>query len=159
MSDIEVVVDMPAEYSGMVFGQFDEYAKEIERNLKVDLISRDGVVKIIGEKTAVERAKGVLDNLTELARRGNQIGRQNVDYAISLSFDDKENSLLEIDSDTVCRTIAGKPIKPKTLGQKTYVDQIRDKMIVFGIGSAGTGKTYLARLWRYRHLRIMRLIR
>ena len=95
MSDIEVVVDMPAECSGMVFGQFDEYAKEIERNLKVDLISRDGVVKIIGEKTAVERAKGVLDNLTELARRGNQIGRQNVDYAISLSFDDKENSLLE----------------------------------------------------------------
>lgn len=144
MSDIEVVVDMPAEYSGMVFGQFDEYAKEIERNLKVDLISRDGVVKIIGEKTAVERAKGVLDNLTELARRGNQISRQNVDYAISLSFDDKENSLLEIDSDTVCRTIAGKPIKPKTLGQKTYVDQIRDKMIVFGIGPAGTGKTYLA---------------
>ena len=54
MSDIEVVVDMPAEYSGMVFGQFDEYAKEIERNLKVDLISRGGVVKIIGEKTAVE---------------------------------------------------------------------------------------------------------
>ena len=54
MSDIEVVVDMPAEYSGMVFGQFDEYAKEIERNLKVDLISRDGVVKIIGEKTAAD---------------------------------------------------------------------------------------------------------
>ena len=144
MSDIEVIVDMPAEYSGMVFGQFDEYAREIERNLKVDLISRDGVVKLIGEKTAVDRAKGVLDNLTELARRGNQISRQNVDYAISLSFDDKENSLLEIDSDTVCRTIAGKPIKPKTLGQKNYVDQIRDKMIVFGIGPAGTGKTYLA---------------
>ena len=144
MSDIEVIVDMPAEYSGMVFGQFDEYAREIERSLKVDLIARDGVVKLIGEKTAVDRAKGVLDNLTELARRGNQISRQNVDYAISLSFDDKENSLLEIDSDTVCRTIAGKPIKPKTLGQKNYVDQIRDKMIVFGIGPAGTGKTYLA---------------
>ena len=84
MSDIEVTVDMPAEYSGMVFGQFDEYAREIERSLKVDLIARDGVVKLIGEKTAVDRAKGVLDNLTELARRGNQISRQNVDYAISL---------------------------------------------------------------------------
>ena len=57
MSDIEVIVDMPAEYSGMVFGQFDEYAREIERNLKVDLIARDGVVKLIGEKTAVDRAK------------------------------------------------------------------------------------------------------
>ena len=90
MSDIEVIVDMPAEYSGMVFGQFDEYAREIERSLKVDLIARDGVVKLIGEKTAVDRAKGVLDNLTELARRGNQISRQNVDYAISLSFDDKD---------------------------------------------------------------------
>ena len=86
----------------------------------------------------------MLDNLIELARRGNQISRQSVDYAISLSFDDKQDTMLEIDSDTVCRTIAGKPIKPKTLGQKNYVDQIRDKMIVFGIGPAGTGKTYLA---------------
>lgn len=66
MSDIEVVVDMPAEYSGMVFGQFDEYAKEIERNLKVDLISRDGVVKIIGEKTAVEGLKEFLIILQSL---------------------------------------------------------------------------------------------
>ena len=67
-----------------------------------------------------------------------------MDYALSLSFDDKEDAILEIDSDQVCRTIAGKPIKPKTLGQKKYVDEIRKKMIVFGIGPAGTGKTYLA---------------
>ena len=128
----------------MVFGQFDEYAKAIESNLNIELIARDGVVKIIGAEANVIRARGVLDNLIELARRGNQISRQSVDYAISLSFDDKQDTMLEIDSDTVCRTIAGKPIKPKTLGQKNYVDQIRDKMIVFGIGPAGTGKTYLA---------------
>ena len=144
MSEVEVVIDMPAEYSSMVFGQFDEYAKAIESNLNIELIARDGVVKIIGAEANVIRARGVLDNLIELARRGNQISRQSVDYAISLSFDDKQDTMLEIDSDTVCRTIAGKPIKPKTLGQKNYVDQIRDKMIVFGIGPAGTGKTYLA---------------
>ena len=135
MSEVEVVIDMPAEYSSMVFGQFDEYAKAIESNLNIELI---------GAEANVIRARGVLDNLIELARRGNQISRQSVDYAISLSFDDKQDTMLEIDSDTVCRTIAGKPIKPKTLGQKNYVDQIRDKMIVFGIGPAGTGKTYLA---------------
>ena len=144
MSEVEVVIDMPAEYSSMVFGQFDEYAKAIESNLNIELIARDGVVKIIGAEANAIRARGVLDNLIELARRGNQISRQSVDYAISLSFDDKQDTMLEIDSDTVCRTIAGKPIKPKTLGQKNYVDQIRDKMIVFGIGPAGTGKTYLA---------------
>ena len=144
MSEVEVVIDMPAEYSSMVFGQFDEYAKAIESNLNIELIARDGVVMIIGAAANVIRARGVLDNLIELARRGNQISRQSVDYAISLSFDDKQDTMLEIDSDTVCRTIAGKPIKPKTLGQKNYVDQIRDKMIVFGIGPAGTGKTYLA---------------
>ena len=126
MSEVEVVIDMPAEYSSMVFGQFDEYAKAIESNLNIELIARDGVVKIIGAEANVIRARGVLDNLIELARRGNQISRQSVDYAISLSFDDKQDTMLEIDSDTVCRTIAGKPIKPKTLGP------------------AGTGKTYLA---------------
>lgn len=86
----------------------------------------------------------MLNNLIELARRGNQITEQNVDYALSLAFEEKEDAILEIDTDIICRTITGKPIKPKTLGQKTYVDEIRDKMIVFGLGPAGTGKTYLA---------------
>ncbi|MDO5381852.1 MAG: PhoH family protein [Eubacteriales bacterium] len=144
MSVVESIIDLPAEYCGMIFGQFDEYAKEIERTLKVDIIVRDGVVKVIGSESGVKRAAGVLKDLCELAKRNNQVTRQNVDYALSLSFEDKEEALLEIDSDTVCRTIAGKPIKPKTLGQKQYVDSIRDKMIVFGIGPAGTGKTYLA---------------
>ena len=96
MSEVEVVIDMPAEYSSMVFGQFDEYAKAIESNLNIELIARDGVVKIIGAEANVIRARGVLDNLIELARRGNQISRQSVDYAISLSFDDKQDTMLEI---------------------------------------------------------------
>ncbi len=86
----------------------------------------------------------MFNQLIELAKRGNEITEQNVDYALSLSFDEKESAIVELDDNIICRTIMGKPIKPKTLGQKKYVDLIRDKMIVFGVGPAGTGKTYLA---------------
>lgn len=144
MSVKESLIELPAQYSSAVFGQLDEYAKKIERTLKVTIIARDSDVKVIGAEGAVKKAAGVLNNLIELARRGNQITEQNVDYALSLAFEEKENAILEIDTDIICRTITGKPIKPKTLGQKTYVDEIRDKMIVFGLGPAGTGKTYLA---------------
>ena len=101
-------------------------------------------MKIIGGETATKRAKSVFNQLIELARRGNEITEQNVDYALSLSFEEKESAIVELDDNIICRTIMGKPIKPKTLGQKKYVDLIRDKMIVFGVGPAGTGKTYLA---------------
>lgn len=144
MSVKESLIELPAQYSSAVFGQLDEYAKKIERTLKVTIIARDSDVKVIGAEGAVKKAAGVLNNLIELARRGNQITEQNVDYALSLAFEEKEDAILEIDTDNICRTITGKPIKPKTLGQKTYVDEIRDKMIVFGLGPAGTGKTYLA---------------
>ncbi|MBO5460008.1 MAG: PhoH family protein, partial [Lachnospira sp.] len=144
MSVIESIVDLPTQYSSAVFGQFDEFAKKIERTLKVTIIARNSDIKVIGADVAVKRAVGVLNNLIELARRGNQITEQNVDYALSLSFEEKEEAILEIDSDIICRTITGKPVKPKTLGQKEYVDLIRNKMIVFGLGPAGTGKTYLA---------------
>lgn len=144
MSVVESMIDLPSEYSSAVFGKFDEYAKKIERTLKVTIIARDSNVKVIGSETGAKRATNVLNNLIELARRGNEITEQNVDYALSLAMEDNENAVLEIDSDLVCRTITGKPIKPKTLGQKKYIEQIRKKMIVFGIGPAGTGKTYLA---------------
>ena len=85
-----------------------------------------------------------LTQLLELSRRGNDINTQNVNYAISLVMEDSGSSLAEIDSDCICHTVAGRPVKPKTLGQKAYVDAIREKMIVFGVGPAGTGKTYLA---------------
>lgn len=144
MSVVEAFVDMPAQYSVAVFGQYDSFVKKIERTLKVTIISRNSDVKVLGAPDAVRHAKKVLENLLELAKRGNTIQEQNVDYALSLCFEEKEDAVLEIDTDLVCRTIAGKPIKPKTLGQKYYVDQIREKMIVFGLGPAGTGKTYLA---------------
>lgn len=144
MDNSEILINVPADYCGVIFGQFDEFAKVIERTLSVEIVVRDGNVKVIGGKRNAEKAANVLNNLAELARRGNVITRQNVDYALSLTFDDKEEEVLAIDADTIARTIAGRPIKPKTIGQKKYVDEIRNKMIVFGVGPAGTGKTYLA---------------
>lgn len=141
---IETIASVPAEHERNVFGQFDEHIKKIERTLNVTLIARDGTLKIIGNEAAANKAKSVFMQLLELSRRGNTISSQNVDYALALSMEGKESAVVEIDSDCICHTINGKPIKPKTLGQKQYVDAIRDKMIVFGIGPAGTGKTYLA---------------
>ena len=144
MSMVEVSISVPAEHERNVFGQFDQHVKKIERSLHVTVLSREGVVKILGSPSGAEKAKKIFENLCILSMRGNTITDQNVDYAIALSMDEKEDSLLEIDGDCICHTINGKPIKPKTLGQKAYVDAIRSHMIVFGTGPAGTGKTYLA---------------
>jgi phosphate starvation-inducible PhoH-like protein len=144
MSVIETIIDIPAEHEKNVCGQFDSYLKKIERTLHVTMVARDGALKIIGPEQMVQKARSVFSNLIELSKRGNSITEQNVDYALSLSFSESDSQILEIDKDIICRTVAGKPVKPKTLGQKQYVDQIRKKMIVFGIGPAGTGKTYLA---------------
>ena len=144
MSLIETIIDVPAEHERKVCGQFDCYLKKIERTLHVSMIARDGEIKIIGPDHAVKKAKSVFSTLIELSKRGEEVGEQNVDYAISLSFTESDGQILEIDRDIICRTINGKPVKPKTVGQKQYVDMIRKKMIVFGLGPAGTGKTYLA---------------
>ena len=144
MGILETMIDIPADHEKNVFGQFDIFAKKIERALHVTLIARDGKVKVLGEEKNVERAQQVLSQLTELSRRGNTIQEQNVDYALSLTMEDSTEDILTIDKDLICHTLQGKPIKPKTLGQKKYVDAIREKMITFGLGPAGTGKTYLA---------------
>ena len=144
MAILESVIDIPIEHEKNIFGQFDIFAKKIERCLHVTLIPRDGKVKILGDEKCVERAEHVLSQLTELSKRGNTIQEQNVDYLIALSLEDSTEDIIEIDKDLICHTLQGKPIKPKTLGQKKYVDAIRNQMITFGLGPAGTGKTYLA---------------
>ena len=144
MSLVETIIDIPTEHEKNVFGQFDTFIKLIEKTLNVTIVARDGAIKVIGDNDNVVKAKSVFIKLVELSKRGNIITEQNVSYALSLCFEEKEGTILEIDSDIICHTIQGRPIKPKTLGQKTYVDQIRKKMIVFGVGPAGTGKTYLA---------------
>ncbi len=144
MSVIENVVDIPAQYSAAVFGQFDFNIKKIEKTLHVTMIARDSELKIIGGEVSVLRAKKVIDALLTAAKNGNEVNEQLVNYSLSLAFENKTETLAELDEDVICRTINGKPVKPKTHGQKKYVDMIRQKMIVFGLGPAGTGKTYLA---------------
>ncbi len=144
MSLTETTINMPTEHMANVFGQFDTYIKKIERAFSVTAVIREDHMKLLGSQRDVEKASRTFCQLLELSRRGNAITEQNVDYAISLTFEEKEEALTEIDKELICHTISGKPIKPKTLGQSAYVEAIREKMIVFGIGPAGTGKTYLA---------------
>ncbi len=144
MDWIQRRIDVPTEHMQNIFGGYDSYIRKIEDNLKVTIIDRDGAVKITGTERAVRRAENIVRQLTELSKKGNAILEQNVDYAIMMEMEDKEDVLIEIDKECICHTVTGKPVKPKTLGQKEYVDAMRKHMIVFGLGPAGTGKTYLA---------------
>ncbi len=144
MEDFSIKMDVPMEHMQNLFGEYDTYIKKLEDDFHVMIVNRDGSVKISGRKEDVEKAARTIDELVTLSRRGNVLQEQNIDYAIELGKESKEEVLLTIDEDCICHTISGKPVKPKTLGQKQYVDAIRNHMIVFGLGPAGTGKTYLA---------------
>ncbi|MDE6221757.1 MAG: PhoH family protein [Lachnospiraceae bacterium] len=144
MADFQIGMQIEAEHMQNLFGSHDAYIKQIEDDLQVIITDRNGEVRISGEQAAVNKAAKLVNELVELSRRGNRIQEQNVSYALELSREGDEDALLTIDSECICHTISGKPIKPKTLGQKKYIDAVRDKMIVFGLGPAGTGKTYLA---------------
>ena len=144
MSIIETVVTIPASLEANIFGQFDQHVKRIEKTLNVTIISREGNIKVLGSEHSSRKAAQIIESLAALAKAGNTITEQNVDYALALAMEDKESAIVDIDKDCICHTINGKQIKPKTLGQKAYIDAIRKNMIVFGIGPAGTGKTYLA---------------
>ncbi len=145
MSNIlEALIELPVEHEKNVAGTFDEHLKSIEKTLNVTLVSRDGLLKILGAPERVERARRLLEQLLALSRRGTAITTQSVNYALALAMEEKETYLTQMDQDIICHTIQGRPIRPKTLGQKQYVELIRKNMIVFGIGPAGTGKTYLA---------------
>ena len=143
MSIQETILQIPVEHQANVFGQFDQYIKKIERAMNVTVIARDDTLKVLGRLEDTQRAARVFEQLLGLSVRGNTITEQNVDYTIALGFEEKEGAVAEMDQELICH-INGRPVKPKTLGQQNYVDQIRKKMIVFGIGPAGTGKTYLA---------------
>ena len=122
MEEVSEIVQVPAEDEQNVFGQFDSHIKKLERQLQVSIADRDGGVRISGSRTHVNRAKAIIHELTEFSMRGNIIQEQNVDYAIAMNMEDNDDVLLEIDKDCICHTVSGKPVKPKTLGQKGYVD-------------------------------------
>ncbi len=132
------------EHAISLFGSFDENIKLIEKEFSVTVISRGSEMKIQGDEENVDKAKRAVSGLLKLLNKGESLNEQNIRYVISLVKEGKEDKLSAITSDCICISAKGKPIKAKTLGQKKYIDAIRDNTIVFGVGPAGTGKTYLA---------------
>ena len=127
-----------------LFGSFDENIKLIEKAFAVEVISRGSDIKITGEPDEVSKAVKTVNGLLMLLNRGEALNEQNVRYVISLVNDGNEDKLSSMSADCICITSKGKPVKPKTLGQKKYVEAIKNNTIVLGVGPAGTGKTYLA---------------
>jgi len=140
----EIGIEIPEKDLINIFGEFDSHVKILEDNLGVDFVLRGDTLKLSGDDQKIDRAKRVFDELYELSKRGHQITDGDVNYALSIKNPTTDHPLVELDSDVICHTITGKPVKPKTIGQKEYVDTIRNRMITFGVGPAGTGKTYLA---------------
>lgn len=127
-----------------VFGFQDRFMKRIEKSFSVETVFREDTLHLSGTEEAVQMAVGVIKQLIDSADRGEVIDDQKVNYSIAMEMEHSSEDLASLDKDLICHTITGKPVKPKTLGQKKYVDAIRKNMIVFGLGPAGTGKTYLA---------------
>ena len=145
MSEKECILDIPVEHLENIFGQFDANIKLIEQTLSVTFIARDDRLKVIGEEDKIKSAADIMQSLYALSKKGETITKQEVNYLLGLTEQKLPTKAVEdLADDCICHTTSGKPIKPKTIGQKAYVDAIRDQMITFGIGPAGTGKTYLA---------------
>lgn len=127
-----------------LFGSFDENILLIQKSFGVDVISRGSDIKVSGDAENVAKAVRAINGLLMLLNRGETLNEQNVRYVISLVDDGNEDKLSSMSADCICITSKGKPVKPKTLGQKKYVESIKENTIVIGVGPAGTGKTYLA---------------
>ncbi len=127
-----------------LFGSFDSNIRLVEQEYGVTILARGTDIKISGEPLSVDRAARAIDGLLQLINRGEELNEQNVRYVLMLVGEGAESAIGKIGSDSLCVTSKGKPVKPKTLGQKQYVDAIAKNTITLGIGPAGTGKTYLA---------------
>ncbi|MGI6698490.1 MAG: PhoH family protein [Clostridiales bacterium] len=127
-----------------LFGNFDENVKMIEDSLKVDIIARGNEVKIKGGEERVKLAEKLINNLIGMLQKGEQLDAQSISYAIGLVMAGHEEKIKDLGSEVICLTHRGKQIRSKTLGQKNYIEAMKKCDIVFSIGPAGTGKTYLA---------------
>ena len=127
-----------------LFGSFDENVKLLEKEYGVTIVSRGTQIKVSGEPEAIMLAGKAVQGLLSLISRGEELTDQNVRYVISLVGEGSEEKVKDIGSDCVCVTSKGRPVKAKTLGQKAYIDAIRQNTITMAVGPAGTGKTYLA---------------
>ncbi|WP_130836867.1 PhoH family protein [Lachnoclostridium sp. Marseille-P6806] len=128
-----------------IFGSRDAYLRRLERELGVTVVLRDGFVSVSGEETGVRTALRIMEQLAGISMNGSDIDEQKIDYALEMKSEEREENVLErIDRTVICRTVSGRPVKPKTLGQEEYIEAIRNHMITFAGGPAGTGKTFLA---------------
>ncbi|MCM1058739.1 MAG: PhoH family protein, partial [Eubacterium sp.] len=143
MSEKFVPVDNPEQLSA-VFGQLDDNVSRIQKEYNVTVVSRDGGIKIIGSDKNVDDASRALNSLLKISSGGHTLNEQTVRYVTSMVADGIEQQLEELGGDGICVTASGKILRARTLGQKQYVDAIKNNTIVLGIGPAGTGKTYLA---------------
>jgi len=128
-----------------LFGNFDENIKRIEKRYSVTITSHGSQIKVKGQPDSVMLACRTIEGLITMINKGEQITDQNIEYMASLVEDGNDGKITEItDADCICITSKGKPVKPKTLGQRQYVENIKNNTITIGVGPAGTGKTYLA---------------
>ena len=141
---IEKELDFSAEIQRDIFGMQDSYVRKIEKELQVSIVSRNGSMKVIGEEENVEAAVVLLEDMAGLSEHGSAVTSQQVDYALEMKGEAEPGMLQKMDSDIICHTVSGKPVRPKTVGQQRYINAIRDNLIVFANGPAGTGKTFLA---------------
>ena len=140
----EVSITVPAEQMSNIFGNFDENMKALENKMNVMVVNRGEELIITGDQKACEEAASVIAGLSRIAGRGEDVTLQHVNYLMSLTHEERSGDNGDWMSDIVTFTRQGKPVRPKTIGQKKYVDLIRQNMLTFAIGPAGTGKTYLA---------------
>ena len=137
-------LDFSAEIQRDIFGMQDSHVRKIEKELQVSIVSRNGTMKVIGEEDQVAAAVVLLEDMAGLSEHGSDVTSQQVDYALDMKEEAVPGMLQKMDGDIICHTVSGKPVKPKTIGQQRYIDAIRDNLIVFANGPAGTGKTFLA---------------
>ncbi len=127
-----------------LYGNLDENIKIIEKEFGVDIVSRQGEIRIIGQEPNISIAEKLISKLIEMIKSEGRLTKQRIRYAIQLIYEGNEDKIKELLDETICITASGKSIKPKTLGQKRYINAIKENDVVFCIGPAGTGKTYLA---------------
>lgn len=132
------------EHALALFGSFDENVRLIEQEYQVTVTCRGTEIKVFGEEEAVMLASRTITGLLSLINKGEALTEQNVRYVIAMVSEGTEEKVAALSNDVICITVTGKPVKAKTLGQRKYIDAIRENTITIGVGPAGTGKTYLA---------------
>ena len=133
-------IQISANIISALFGSFDSNIKKIENEYNVTIINRGDDIDVIGESKDIEKAINVINSLIKLIESGEEIDDQKINYTITEVNNNHTDELDKLKNDVICMTINGRALKPKTLGQKYYVDSIRNNTVVFGVGPAGTGK-------------------